>query len=179
MSDTDPTGPLEAPRRPRDRRARPAGIGVLAGLASRAAFDKRGFASASILGRWPDIVGAELAQHAMPVEVRFARVGAERAVLVLQVASGAAATLLQMRAPLLIERVNAFLGYPAIGRIEAHQGPLPKPRRRVRRPLAPASPEAERAVNQKIGDIGSDDVKSALRRLGLSIARRRAAEAGT
>lgn len=164
------------PDNPRFRRPRAGTIGVLSGLAARPAFDKRGFASASILSRWPEIVGAELSAHALPVEVRFPRIGQGKATLVLQVAYGAAATLLQMQAPVLIERINSFLGYGAIGRIEAHQGPLPRRKVRAGRPLPPVEPAQENAVNEKIKNIVSSDVKSALHRLGLSVARRRAVD---
>ncbi|MBL8630106.1 MAG: DUF721 domain-containing protein [Rhodospirillaceae bacterium] len=134
--------------------------------------DKRGFASGAVIGRWPEIVGAELAAFAVPLEIKFPRHRNDKATLVLQVASGAAATLLQMKAPVLIDRVNAFLGYAAITRIEAQQGPLPRRRQAKRRP-EPVLEQAELSgIEQKIKDIVSPDLRVALQKLGAAVARR-------
>lgn len=156
------------------RRARPLAVGQLSAAATALALDSRGFASTQIITRWPEIVGDDLAAFALPVEIRGGRQRADGATLVLQVASGAAATLLQMKAPQLIERVNAFLGRRTVGRIEARQGPVPRFQRLRPAPPAPLQPAEEAGIDQKIKNIVSPEVKSALHRLGLSVARRNA-----
>jgi len=169
----DTAKPKQKAKETYSRRGFPAMIGALSAKAAKAALDKRGFASGNIINRWPEIVGAELAAFAMPMEIKFPRQRNDQATLVLQVSTGAAATLLQMKTPLLLERINGFLGYAAISRIEALQGPLPRPIKRRSKPQAPLSAEDEDRVNQKIRNIVSLDVRAALQKLGTAIARRR------
>jgi hypothetical protein len=154
------------------RYGRPATIGALLPKAAAAALDQRGFASGSIISRWSAIVGEDLAAFAVPIEVKFQRQRNDQATLVLQVASGAAATLLQLKAPMLIERVNGFLGYGAISRIQALQGPLPKKRVRAATPAIVLSPHEETEIARATDHVASPEIKSALMELGLAIARR-------
>lgn len=81
----------------------------------------RPLAEAQLLLEWPAIVGEELAALASPLKVRFDR-PAERLDGVLELACDSGAALeLQHRAPQVIERVNTWLGYPAIVRLRLKQ----------------------------------------------------------
>jgi len=106
----------------------PIRIAGLAARAARPALGKRGFAAAEILTHWPSIVGPELAAFACPIEIKFPRGKNAGAVLHLRIASGAAATLLQMKTPTILARVNGFMGYGAVASVQVAQGPLPRPR---------------------------------------------------
>jgi hypothetical protein len=157
------------------RTGRPTTIGALLPKAAAHALDQRGFASAAILSRWHEIVGDELAAYAMPIEIKFSRQRNDQAILVLQVSNGAAATLLQMKAPLLLERVNTFLGRAVVSRLQAQQGPLPKAKKTISKPPAPLSPDDEDAVDAAVSGVNAPDVRDALRALGMALARRSAA----
>ena len=125
--------PDAAPLEPPPRIAR--GFVNIANLSARAAkpaLGKRGFAAAEILTHWPTIVGAELAAYACPIEIKFPRGKNAGAVLHLRIANGAAATLLHLKTPTILARVNGFMGYGAVASLQVAQGPLPK-----RRPAAP------------------------------------------
>ncbi len=154
------------------RYGRPTTISALLPKAAAAALDQRGFASGAVLSRWSEIVGKDLASYAVPIEIKFPRQRNGQATLVLQVASGAAATLLQMKAPLIVERVNTFLGYGAVRNIQALQGPLPQKNARQAPPLVKLSAEEEAEVFQTTQHISSPDIRSAMTDLGLAIARR-------
>ena len=86
----------------------------------RAAFARQGFASAELVTRWPDIVGAEIAQHAEPLKMQWPRMPdgqpPEPGTLVLRV-EGPAAIEIQHLAPQILERVNRFFGFAAVGRL--------------------------------------------------------------
>lgn len=100
---------------------------------------ERPAAEAGLLLDWPAIVGEELAALARPLKVRFDR-PAERRQGVLELAcDGPAALELQHRAPQLIERVNAYLGYPAIARLKLRQTRRPPPAERAAPPPPPAA----------------------------------------
>ncbi len=99
----------------------------------------QGFASTEIIARWADIAGPEIAAHSEPMKIAWPRHAeaetAEPATLVLRV-EGPVALEIQHLAAVILERVNRFFGWQAIGRIALRQAPL---RRRQRaKPTAAA-----------------------------------------
>ncbi len=139
----------------------PVTIGTLTERVAKPALGKRGFAGGEILSHWSEIVGAELAAFAVPLEVKFPRGRNAGATLVLRIASGAAAAMLQMKTPLIIERVNRFFGYTAIDKVQAAQGPLP------RKPLKRKAPDAA-----QINASRPATVSEALAKLGAAVKQR-------
>jgi hypothetical protein len=135
------------------------------------AFKAQGFASTEIISRWPDIVGAEIAAHSEPLKINWPRlVGNETpepATLVLRV-EGPAALEIQHLAAVILERVNRFFGWQAIGRIALRQAPLR--RREKAMPHAPDPSMAER-VAETLPDIKDENLRQALGRLGAAIKR--------
>src|SRR5579872_1317438 len=74
---------------------------------------RHGFAEAQLVTQWASIIGPELAAMAWPEKLSFPRGERREGTLRLRVAAGCAPEI-QHRAPLLIERINAFFGYRAI-----------------------------------------------------------------
>ena len=154
------------------RKRAPTPMARLLDRLTRPVLGKRGFAAASIIARWPEIVGVELSRFALPMEVKFPRGRNAGATLLLRVSSSAAATMLTHKAPVIIARVNRFFGYEAVGRIEANHGPLPKP---AASPPPPApNPEIPADVAAQTAEISSDDVRNALQKLGARLQHRAA-----
>ena len=99
------------------------------------AFKKQGFASTELVTNWPTIVGAEIAAHAEPIKIQWLRPvegeAPQPGTLVLRV-EGPAAIEIQHLSKVILERVNRFFGWQAVGRIGIRQAPLrrrtPKPR---------------------------------------------------
>jgi hypothetical protein len=131
----------------------------------------QGFASTEIISRWPDIVGPEIAAHSEPLKINWPRpVGSESpepATLVLRV-EGPAALEIQHLAAVILERVNRFFGWQAIGRIALRQAPLR--RREKTTPQAP-DPELAAQVAETLPDINDENLRQALGRLGAAIKR--------
>ena len=130
----------------------------------------QGFASTEIISRWPDIVGAEIAAHSEPLKISWPRpVGDERpepATLVLRV-EGPAALEIQHLSAVILERVNRFFGWQAIGQIALRQAPL---RRRQRQPAAsPADPAMAARIADSLPDVENEELRQALGRLGAAI----------
>ena len=112
---------------------------------------------------WPAVIGAETAAASWPQAL--GRDGA----LKLRVAA-AAALELQHRAPLLIERINLYLGRPAVSRLVFVQGPLPLAPPPAERRAAPGlDAEEEAAIERQIAAIGDSELKDALVRLGKAV----------
>jgi hypothetical protein len=134
------------------------------------ALKTQGFASAEILARWGDIVGFEIAAHSEPMKINWPRpMGdepADPATLVLRV-EGPAALEIQHLSAVILERVNRFFGWQAIGRIALRQAPL----RRREPPQAPPPPDPAIAarIAEGMPDIKDEDLRQALARLGAAI----------
>ena len=142
-----------------------------------------GFGEVDIVSGWADIAGPRVAAFAEPVAIKWPRKGATSktpnpgseapsepgggrspATLVVRV-EGAFALELQHLAPLLIERINAHLGWRCIGKLALRQAPLtgrqPRPA-----PPPPPKPEAVAAARDLTGGIDDEALRDALVRLG-------------
>jgi hypothetical protein len=130
----------------------------------------QGFASTEIISRWADIVGTEIAAHSEPLKISWPRpVGDERpepATLVLRV-EGPAALEIQHLSAVILERINRFFGWQAIGQIALRQAPL---HRRERQPaVLPPDPAVAARIAESLPDVENEELRQALGRLGAAI----------
>jgi hypothetical protein len=136
------------------------------------AFAKQGFASTGIVTHWPEIVGLEIAEHCEPMRMIWPRRvhedDPEPATLVLRV-EGPVALEIQHLSGVIIEKVNRFFGFRAVGRIQIRQAPLMR-REKKKAPPAP-DPEVVARLAAGMGDIADDGLRDALARLGASLKR--------
>ena len=103
------------------------------------AYAKQGFAARELVTRWAEIAGPEIAAHSEPLKMQWPRPvegqPQEPATLVLRV-EGPMALEIQHSSDVILERVNRFFGWSAVGRLALRQAPLSRrnrPRRRARR----------------------------------------------
>ena len=85
----------------------------------RQATESRGFAVSRVVTHWVEIVGEDLAEIALPVEISYGRQGFGATLTVLT--TGAQAPMLEMQKEKLREKVNAAYGYNAISRVRLTQ----------------------------------------------------------
>ncbi len=134
---------------------------------------KRAGISLALVNAWSEIVGEELAVTSMPIKVKWKRRVSEEEEFepgTLHVASeGMAALHLQHQTQQIIDRVNAFLGYPAINRIKLVQKPVSntKPSGR-KRPITQAQ---QQKIDKMTDSIEDDELKASMRRFGENIIR--------
>ncbi|MBM3572322.1 MAG: DUF721 domain-containing protein [Alphaproteobacteria bacterium] len=161
---TQPNKPRSETRRPGLRALAHAVPGVTA-----AAQVKRGFARAALIGHWTDVVGAALARGSLPEQLVFPRGERANGTLYIRV-DGPLALELQHLEPLVVERINGFFGYRAVGRLALRQGPLPRPKKR---PLVPPprklSPGEEAQLAARVAAVADPALRAALENLGRSI----------
>jgi hypothetical protein len=136
------------------------------------AFAKQGFAARELVTRWAEIAGNDIAAHAEPLKMQWPRPvegqPQEPATLVLRV-DGPMALEIQHRSEVILERVNRFFGWHAVGRIALRQAPLS---RRDRRPAPrPPDPTAVKKVAETLSAVEDEALKEALARLGAAIKR--------
>jgi hypothetical protein len=134
------------------------------------AFAKHGFASRELVTRWAEIAGAEVAAHSEPLKIQWVRPvegqPSEPATLVLRV-EGPMALEIQHASDVILDRVNRFFGWQAVGRIALRQAPLT----RGSSPKTVEGPDAAavaRAADDLVA-IEDEDLRMALARLGASI----------
>jgi hypothetical protein len=153
-------GRLAGVARDGERRAGLRPLGMTAARLAAPIVSRRG---GGILGRlkaaWAAVVGAELAAVTWPDAM--GRDGA----LKLRVAPSIALEL-QHRAPLVIERVNRFLGHDAVARLVLVQGPLPLPAPARPPPPAPLPADEEAALDARLADVADPELRAALVTLG-------------
>ena len=137
------------------------------------AFKQQGFASAELVTRWTEIVGAEIAAHAEPMKVQWPRTAGNEApapgTLVLRV-DGPTAIEIQHLAGVILERVNRFFGWQAVDRLALRQAPLSR-----REKKAVKAPPAEDTawVAATLPDVADENLRQALARLGAAVVPRR------
>jgi hypothetical protein len=92
----------------------------------------------------------------------------EPATLVLRV-EGPMALEIQHSSDVILERVNRFFGWHAVGRLALRQAPLS----RKTRPKPPRVPDAQAVaeVEKTLGSVEDEALRAALARLGASIKR--------
>lgn len=173
---------------PRSRVSRPRPLADLVDSCLGEALAKQGFAGSDIVLNWPDIVGETLARRSQPLRIAWprkpgsARAAGRRepppdpATLHVRVES-AFALELQHRAPLVIERVNGYLGWACVGRLRLEQGPV---RRGAAKPASVRAPSAEAvaAAQAATEGVADEGLRAALVRLGAAVMDRERGERG-
>ena len=91
------------------------------------AYAKQGFAARELVTRWAEIAGPEIARHSEPLKIQWPRPvegqPQQPATLVLRV-EGPMALEIQHASDAILERVNRFFGWSAVGRLALRQAPL-------------------------------------------------------
>jgi hypothetical protein len=133
---------------------------------------RQGFGESQIVLYWEDIVGARLAAMSEPLALKWPPRGKTPrnpapATLVIRVESGFALEL-QHLVGIVIERVNAHLGFACIDRVALRQGPLARRNTHKPRPAAP-QPAQIAAAATIVGNIAEAPLREALTRLGARI----------
>lgn len=135
-------------------------------------FAKQGFASRELVTRWAEIAGPEIARHSEPLKMQWPRLvegqPQEPATLVLRV-EGPMALEIQHMSDVILQRVNRFLGWNAVGKLALRQAPLSQPLAR-KLPKAPDAATVAR-VAATLDAVEDDDLRAALARLGAAIKR--------
>lgn len=140
---------------------------------TRPIIGRRGFTRGALIGDWAAIVGDRLAASSLPERIAYIGKRASGGTLHLRVASGGLAMELQHFEPVLIERINAYFGYPAVARVKLIQGPLPAPAgARTSQPANPPralSPAEQDALAAQLTDIADPELREALAALGRAV----------
>src|SRR3954468_7082555 len=147
-------------------------LSILLGDVFSDAYAKQGFASRELVTRWAEIAGADVAAHSEPLKIQWPRPvegqPQQPATLVLR-GEGPMALEIQHSSDVILERVNRFLGWNAVGRLALRQAPLS--RRRPRDVATAMDANRVAKVAATLTAVEDDGLRAALARLGASIKR--------
>lgn len=134
---------------------------------------KRAGISLGLVQSWEEIAGARLAERTRPEKIVWPRRLRENdpfepATLIIA-CEGSAALHLQHETGEVISRVNAFLGFNAIGRIKIVQKPVVRHGEQVK-PRPRVLTEAEKSrLSGVVSGIEDEGLKAALEKLGTAV----------
>lgn len=134
---------------------------------------KRAGISIGLVQSWEEIAGPRLAGHSRPEKIQWPRRmheddPFEPATLVIA-CEGMAALHLQHETGEIINRVNAFLGFNAIGRIRIVQKPVLSEKARTKPAPRPLTPVEKAKLSDTVGKIEDEGLRASLERLGATI----------
>jgi hypothetical protein len=147
----------------------PRALAKTIGRITRPIFAKRGFADGAIVSEWPEIAGSLLAAHTAPEKINYPQNVKTNGILRLRVDNGSFALEVQHLEPQLIERINRYFGYKAVGSIRTIQGPLPEKEAPATSSHKQLSKEQEFTLNEELSDVYDKDIRHALEKLGRAI----------
>ena len=136
------------------------------------ALAKQGFGESQVVMHWADIVGPRLARASEPIRMQWPPQRApdlppEPATLHVRVEGGLAIEMQHM-APVIVERVNAHLGWRCVGRLALKQGPLGLERRVKKVRLQPDAAAVAQAQAGAAG-IENEGLRAALANFGAVV----------
>jgi hypothetical protein len=156
--------------KPRSFNAKP--LSVLLNDVFKDAYAKQGFAARELVTRWAEIAGPEIAAHSEPLKMQWPRPVEGRpevpATLILRV-EGPMALEIQHSSDVILQRVNRFFGWSAVGKLALRQAPLSR-RDRPKRPRPP-EPKEVAEVEKTLTSVEDQELRAALARLGAAIKR--------
>ncbi len=135
------------------------------GNAGGPAFRRFGFIQASVVSRWPEIVGERYARVSSPESIRFPTGRKSGGVLNI-VVQGAHAPLMQHLAPVIVERVNRFFGYAAVAKLAFRQG---APLARQAEPKRPRLRAVSKEIGEGLREIADPELRACLEALAMRI----------
>lgn len=133
---------------------------------------KRGFTSHRILSHWGDVVGDHLAQQCTPDRIRFNKGSRIDGTLYIH-AYGVQAMELEYLKLQVIQQVNTYCGYHAIGDIKIIQTPLKQTQNLIPSPkkpnVLPLDNQQNAVLEAQLSDMADGSLKTALERLGRTV----------
>jgi hypothetical protein len=155
------------------RSAAPAALSDLAGAILDPVLRKRSGMSLALLQSWEEVVGPRLAGSTRPERLVWPRRmheddPFEPAALVIA-CEGAAALHVQHETGEIVARINAFMGFAAVGRIRIVQKPVARPPEPVRPRLRTLDRAEKDAVAAGVRGVEDEALRLSLQRLGESV----------
>lgn len=127
-----------------------------------------------LLESWEQIIGNDIAAYCLPHHISFKKDERTNGCLYLNVLAGAFAMEISQKQQQIMEKVNAFFGYPAISELKINQTCNPenfliskKSIDKVKKNVVSA--EEESYITELIKDINNEELRQSLERIGRAV----------
>ena len=136
-----------------------------------------GLVELELLRNWQNIVGSELAQWTLPKKITFPKDERHNGCLSLTTLSGAFAMEVKQRESQILQKLNTFLGYPAVNKLKIIQTGNPEDFLTAKKPIENlkkivVSESEQNYITQITKDIQSDELREKLQSLGQAVLRK-------
>lgn len=135
---------------------------------------QRGFMQMDLLAAWNAIVGEDMAQFSLPQKLLFPKDSHADGCLTIMVPAGAFAMEIAQNERRIIDKINAYFGYPAVKKIKILQNGTPqdflirkKPIDKVKKTVVSA--EEESYITELTKDIEQPELRDAIADLGRMV----------
>jgi hypothetical protein len=155
------------------RRYGPRALADTVAAVTKPIFGRRGFADGAVVRDWTAIVGDHLAAHCVPERIVHPRGKSDGGTLHLRVDGGSLAMELQHLQGPLMERVNTYFGYRAVGKVRIVQGPVPSVETVPVEEPRQLDADQEGDLARRLEGIDDPDLRAALEGLGRSMMARK------
>ena len=133
------------------------------------ALRKRGFAAEEIVTHWQSILGPTLARECIPERLSYPKNDRAERILFIR-ASGSAALEIQHQVPVILERINTFLGFKAVTKISIVQSQFHiKPKKQPKKFGKLINKRRNLEIEGDLAKIKTKELNQALKRLGKTI----------
>lgn len=133
---------------------------------------KRAGITIELVQSWEEVVGPDLGQQSRPLKLLWPRRAHEddpfQPATLIIACQGFTAMRMSHETGEIISRVNAFLGFAAVGRIKIEQKPVALPVVK-RRELPPVDATTRAKISHSVENIEDENLREALQKLGQSI----------
>ncbi|AFX98490.1 hypothetical protein A1OE_290 [Candidatus Endolissoclinum faulkneri L2] len=131
-------------------------------------FYKRGFVKGIVPRRWREIVGVNLAQCCAPESLHFPHGESYGAILKIISLPGTALEI-EYLSPQIIDKVNRYLGFGAVARIQIRQGILAKSPKLQRQIFVKLEEMEKKAIYDQVTGVHDINLRNHLQALGEAI----------
>ena len=149
------------------------GVGTALSPLIKRSFGKRGFQNSAILTDWDMIVGKRLAKYSVAERILYKKAMRTQGVLHIKV-FGAMATEFDHQSNLIIEKINQYMGYKAVGSIKLHHtqeipAKSDKPKKEKTAPQTTPDDFDEQGLRDAIEGLEEGALKEQIMRIGRHI----------
>ena len=135
---------------------------------------QQGLQTVELLRAWRSIVGPQLAQYTLPCKLVFKKDERSNGCLTLMTISGAFAMEIKQKQQSILNKINSFFGYAAVGSLKIIQTGNPqdflinkKPFENLKKNVV--SDDEENYITELTKDINSPQLRETLQRLGEAV----------
>lgn len=134
----------------------------------------KGLIEIELLKNWEEIVGTTLSKYSLPKQIKFSKNENNNGVIEILVLSGAFAMEIKQREKQIIEKINNFIGYNALVKMQIIQNNCPEnfligknSIDNVKKYLV--SPSEQNYITELVDGIKDNNLKEKLEKLGQAI----------